>query len=252
MDILYVIGRGSRWNNNELRYSLRSLEKYGRNVGRIFIAGYCPDFINKGKITFIPCPDVFSCKHKNILHCIEKAVALSNIGDEFLLSSDDHFYVAETDFDKYPYFRKKQTLPDHVSPDDPCASYHQSLVSTRKLLAAANLPFNNFSWHGNTHFNKTYFNDPHFVAIRDLSYYMPEGCEPTCMMLNFQYSRAPFEITDRHDRKFAENATEAEFNESIAQRECISCASNVSKSFIVPFLQREFPKRSQYELYDIE
>lgn len=38
MDILYVIGRGSKWENNELRYSLRSLEKNGINVGNIFIA----------------------------------------------------------------------------------------------------------------------------------------------------------------------------------------------------------------------
>lgn len=44
MDILYIVGKGrSLCDNKELRYSLRSLAKYGKNIDRIFVAGYCPE-----------------------------------------------------------------------------------------------------------------------------------------------------------------------------------------------------------------
>lgn len=246
MDILYVIGRGSRWLNNELRYSLRSIEKYGINVGRIYISGYCPDFIDKNTVTFIPCDDMFNRKHNNILRCIEEAVEKSDIGEEFLLSSDDHFYIKPTDFDNYPYFRKAESLPDNFDPDSN-RFYRESLISTYKLLKSCELPVNEFNWHGNTHFNKRLFCEERFQHIRQLAYCLPGGCEPTCLMLNYQLSREPFEITDRNDCKLNENATEADFVRLVGDRECISCASSVNNSFIVKFLEREFPNKSKYE-----
>ena len=57
MDILYVVGRGSTWNNNELKYSLRSIAKNGINVDRVFIVGYIPDFINREEVICLPFED---------------------------------------------------------------------------------------------------------------------------------------------------------------------------------------------------
>lgn len=247
MDILYVIGRGSDWNNNELRYSLRSLEKFGRNIGRVFIVGYCPDFINKAVVTFIPCEDEYDAKHKNILRCIEKAVATSDIADDFLLSSDDHFYIRETDFDNYPIFRKG-VLPAYVKPDDKHHEYTQSLVSTSMVLKAAGLTAHNFSWHGNTHFNKSLFRDPQFEAMCDLSFAMTGGCEPTCLMLNFALAKRPFDWVDRHDRKYGDETTKAEFENGLGERECFSCSSNVMRTYCATYLQQTFPDKSKYEL----
>ena len=247
MDILYVIGRGSRWDNNELRYSLRSIERFGKNIGNVYVVGYCPGFIDKSFVTWIPCTDAYSDKHKNILRCIERAVAQSDISDDFLLSSDDHFYIKDTDFDKYPYFRKG-ALPDHIEPNDTCVSYHTSLVSTYKVLKAAGLTTHKFCWHGNTHFNKTLFNDPQFAAIRDLSYSMTGGCEPTCLMLNFALAKRPFEFVQRHDRKFGDGTDAIEFANGIADgRECFSCSPGVMQSYVAQWLQKNFPKKSHFE-----
>ena len=245
MDILYVIGRGSTWANNELKYSLRSLEKNCKNVGRIFIVGYCPDFIDKKKVTFIPVDDEQDCKHKNIMRCIEVAVEQSNISDDFLYSSDDHFYILPTDFDNYPFFRKPVEMPESY---DNCNAYHKTLASTRMVFEAAGLTTYNFSWHGNTHFNKTLFNEPQFAAIRKISYYMQLGCEPSILMLNYWLSKRPFEITDRADRKFGKEVDRDGFMQGIEGRECISCASDVTKSYIRTYLAETFPDKSKYEL----
>ena len=42
MDVLYYIGAGSMRQNIELRLSLRSLEKHGKNIDRVFLVGNKP------------------------------------------------------------------------------------------------------------------------------------------------------------------------------------------------------------------
>jgi len=47
MDIVYLMGEGySKCNYNELRYSLRSIDKYGKNVDRVYVIGYCPEWLS--------------------------------------------------------------------------------------------------------------------------------------------------------------------------------------------------------------
>ena len=246
MDILYVIGQGSRWENNELRYSLRSIEKNCKGVGRIFIAGYCPDFIDKSKVIFVPVEDQVEhdCKHKRILNCIEQVVENYDISDNFLYSSDDHFYVLPTDFDNYPFFRKSMELPDSYDG----GSYTKSLYSTRLVLEAAGCTAYNFAWHGNTHFNKTLFLEPQFAAMRRMSYLMERGCEPSILMLNYWYTKRPFEITDRGDRKFATDTPKDVLLADVKTRECVSCASDTKNAYIRTYLAQTFPDKSKYEL----
>lgn len=243
MDILYVIGRGSKWDNNELRYSLRSIEKNCKNVGRIFIAGYCPWFINKKNVVYVPVEDKYDCKHKNIMRCIERVVKDYDISDDFLYSSDDHFYVQHIDFDNYPFYRKPYELP---SVEDEKNSYNMTLFHTRKLLLDANLPAYNFSWHGNTHFNKTLFLEPEFMALWNKGYNTPRGIEPSITMLNYWLSRVPFEITVREDIKFPTELVPDMLNNIVKQRECISCASKAPE-LLKRWLMNQFPHKSKYE-----
>ena len=208
----------------------------------MFIVGYCPDFINRDVVTFIKCHDEFDCKHKNIMHCLETAIEKADISDDFLYSSDDHFYIKPADFGNYPYYRKSLELPNKPEGN----SYEKCLTYTRKILLAAGLTAYNFSWHGNTHFNKTMFLSPQFEAMRALSYDMPRGCEPTCLMLNYMLAHRPFEIVDREDNKLPALATKEMFAKGF-DRECISCASNIDGSYLQTFLALNFPNKSKYE-----
>ena len=113
MDILYVIGQGSKHDNLELRWSLRSISKYGANVGNVIVAGFPPDWLSE-KVIKIPVRDKYSYKHSNILRCIEEVVDNNIVAGDFLYSSDDHFYVKQTDFDHYPYYIKSLHLRTSV------------------------------------------------------------------------------------------------------------------------------------------
>ena len=46
MDILYIVGNFSKCDDWEFRFSLRSIDKYGKNIGRVFVCGYCPDWLS--------------------------------------------------------------------------------------------------------------------------------------------------------------------------------------------------------------
>lgn len=237
MDILYIVGKGlSQWQDNELRYSLRSIAKYGRNIDRVYIAGFCPSFVNREAVTYIKVRDeVQGKKHHNILHCILEAVRLSDIGNDFLYSSDDHYYIRPTDFDSYPFFCKG------VLPEKGSGQYQHSLQETRELLETCGLPFLNYSWHGNTHFRRDLIESPRFQKLCKFASLTEEGVEPTCLMLNYWQAVEGFPITEREDYKSSDEDLEKN------GRECISSAAVLDGHSLADFLRAEFPNKCKYE-----
>lgn len=245
MDILYVLGKGSKWDNNELRYSLRSIEKFGKNVGNIYVIGSDPGFLSNN-VTLVKLEDYYSAKHKNILNKICEAIVYTNIGDEFLLSSDDHFYVKETDFDNYPIYCKG-TLPNGVKKKDKAKGYKTSLVSTRRLLEKHGYTYYNFSQHGNTHISKE------AVSLAEKyieeSYNSLQGVEPTCLLLNVLYKHKPFEFIRRSDLKVKSLIEGVEdLKKLIGDREVFSIYDDAIEKGVSEYLQELFPNKSKYEL----
>ena len=245
MDILYVLGKGSRWDNNELRYSLRSIEKFGKNVSNIYLIGEDPGFLSNN-VNLIPFVDFYATKHKNILNNICEAVKRSNISDEFLLSSDDHFYVKETDFDNYPIYCKGN-LPKSYKLHNRLKGYKESLIDTRKLLLSHKCPTYNFSFHGNTHITREAI-----TLAKDIieeSYNTQRGCEPTALLLNVLYAHKPFDFINRKDLKIRDDIKCKEnIPKVIGDREVFSIADSAIDKGVAEFLQELFPNKSKYEL----
>lgn len=94
MDIVYVLGSGSAWSDNELRFSLRSLQKFVTGIDRVFVVGSYPKFLTNA--TFIPYIDRFPCKEKNIMMKLARACGHPELSDQFLHIHDDHFALAPT------------------------------------------------------------------------------------------------------------------------------------------------------------
>lgn len=240
MDILYTLGRGSIWQDNELRYSLRSLAKYGKNINRIFLVGdWCPGFVNRKEVTFIRCSQPYNDKFKNILYSIIYACENSDIAEDFLLSSDDHFYLQPTDFDKYPYWLKNAELPN----SDCISGYKRNLWETRCLLEKYGYETSNYAQHCNTHFVKSILLK-HKDIIEE-SYTLFKGVEATCMMLNILQKERPFKSTLRQDCKIRD-ANSKELKEVLEDRDCFSI-SDRAIPVIEPVLKAEFPEACKYE-----
>ena len=264
MDVLYIVGnRLSQWNNNELRYSLRSIAKNAKGLGRVFIAGYVPEFVDQEAVTCVRVKDQSNVKHVNILRAIDTAIKQTDIGKDddgwFLYSSDDHFYIRETDFAHYPIYWRGEELPKEVKKGDGAASYHTTLVSTRKLLEWCGLPTKHMAWHGNTYFNAALWKEERFQFLLRNAYEMPEGGEPTCMMLNYAWQNGGYvgefngvgeqyiykrrrEVIIRPDYKYAGGNVF-----QVPDREVISAHDNIGTSALAVFLRDMFPKKCRFE-----
>ena len=144
MDILYIIGEGISENDYfDLRCSLRSLEKYGKNFDRVFIAGYCPDWLSTEvvKVPFTqPYPGTIDIveKHLNIQETIRYVVANTDISSEFVVSMSDHFLTRTVDFAQYPFYCRL-TSTGTLIPNKENSNYSKFLKDTRDYLKSKNL-----------------------------------------------------------------------------------------------------------------
>lgn len=237
MDILYIINGPSM----QLRYSLRSIDKYGKNIDRVFICGPTkkPDFLSN--IIYIEHPDDYpgEYKQKNILSSIEYTVLNTDISENFLYSSDDHFYIKETDFNNLPYYYRHNSLNNYSQNN----KWTKSMYDTYLLLNKYNLPYYNFSEHCNTHMFKSIFFE--FKDIIHESYTLENGCEPTSIILNCALSKNMFYPTYRKDIKIKNNS----FNKyKISNEECISTNDLEFIGKTGDYLYNEFNNyKSKYE-----
>jgi hypothetical protein len=104
ISIVIPLGHGSRWNNTELRYCLRSIEKHLTGYGEIFIIGERPEWLHN--IIHIPAIDSDKTYHKerNIFNKIRLAILDERVTEDFLFVNDDHFLLKDYDAGAFPYY----------------------------------------------------------------------------------------------------------------------------------------------------
>lgn len=145
MDVLYVLGKGSKYNNAELRFSLRSLQKFLTGVDRVVIVGERPSFVKN--VEHLPYKEQYSIPDINIYLKIKHACE-NGISDKFLFVNDDHFLLDYFDTEKFPnfaegtvdeYLKKRKALNDYTrrvkraAPgDSPFFDVHTPIVYERK------------------------------------------------------------------------------------------------------------------------
>lgn len=161
MDILYILGEGSAWGNNEIRYSLRSLYNCF-NLERVFVIGTDPHLLSKNVI-FIPYVDLHNrfCNH---YLKVKKVFETTDISDNILLMYDDIFFKRTVDIAEYPYYCEGE-LPIL---DTSRRAYIQSLGNTRKILEKYNKPIIDFSVHCPIIYNRQKFLSLADTAFKDM------------------------------------------------------------------------------------
>ena len=235
IDVFYVLGSGSKWQNNEIRYSMRSLEKYGHNVGQVYIVGQKPSFISD-QVKYIKAADIGTpaCNH---WYKVKRFFVETGIKKACYMM-DDIFFIKDIDLENYPYYSHNE-LPIYNPPDK--NNYHTMIMNTRKELTSENKQLNNFEIHCPIIYEKDKFESleqkfykikskhRHFVGVR--SYY--------CNMNGI-------EGTFCNDMKIREKHMN-DWLERIQTNDCFSTNDAVIKMGIGDWLQKEFPNPSKYE-----
>lgn len=155
MDIVIPLGSGSTWDNNELRYALRSIEKNCTGVGQLWIIGERPDFLIN--VNHIPFEDTRN-KEANIMHKIMRACNEPQVSDDFFFTNDDIFINTGLDIRTLPAFRREISLVDAAKRLG-SGNYAAAVHNTIKALRERFLPINHFDGHVPIIYNKQKFID---------------------------------------------------------------------------------------------
>lgn len=116
IDIVYLLGKGSKYDDIELLISLRSVDTYLKHYRNIYIVGEdVSDIIksdDKHKIINIVVnisKRTFPQKRK-LMKLVNLCKEHEELSENFLLMSDDYIFCAETDARDIPYFYKGQMV----------------------------------------------------------------------------------------------------------------------------------------------
>lgn len=183
-DILYVIGGGAaKLDNKPLRWSLRSLAKFGKNVGRIVVVGSPPKWLSD-RVVKLETVDKTKWKHWNILYCIAEAIRRCGLDKPFLYSSDDHYLCKTADMDLWPRYARGNlyTFQEIVAATNRLpGAYKTSIVATRKLMERLHLSIRRANLHLNTWMDGRYLPEVLRIAEGNSDLSPRFGFEPTCL-----------------------------------------------------------------------
>ena len=93
-DAVFILGSGSRCNDEELTLSMKSLYKYCDSfVRNVYVVGSRPRCnLHAYRYTYLPCVDPYKDSDKNIAYKIRYAIDhIPDLTEDFLLCSDDQF-----------------------------------------------------------------------------------------------------------------------------------------------------------------
>lgn len=245
MDLLYVLGNGSKHDDVELRFSLRSIEKWCKGYDRIFVVGRKPDWLTN--VEFYPCEDDMGAAHKNMMKKILLACNETDISNWFVSQSDDHFYVRPYDFKKTGVYHKGE-IHTMMANQNQSEEYVRSMLDTCEYLKERGYGTLNGSQHCGCLFYKPLIlqlQEELFKPGFDLQY----GIEPSSTMANALVKHMKKKYVYRRDCKVSEFHGEQHLKEIIGDNFCFSIYDRAFQYLILPILKRWYPEPSKYELY---
>jgi hypothetical protein len=140
IDVIYPLGDGTAWGNNELRYSLRSLANVP-NIGDVYVVGIDPGFLSNN-VRFIEHKDRPGYnKDGNIIQKTLLALSASD-NASFLRLSDDHIIMRETD--DWPVYYRREELPKSWAYSN---RWGMRAFAARKKLEERGLPVYDYETH---------------------------------------------------------------------------------------------------------
>jgi len=154
-DVVYVLGTGSPWQDNELRYSLRSVEKYISGIGQIYVVGACPAWLSG--VVHLPYPDRYTCKERNIMLKLAYACGHPDLSETFLHVHDDHFALQPQISRETPYWAGGTLESMARGMTNKKNHWYDAVMNTHNALKANGHATHNFDLHLPMLFNKNLY-----------------------------------------------------------------------------------------------
>ncbi len=240
ISIVIPLGTGSIWfDDQELKYSLRSIEKYLHGVGDVFIVGVVPKWITN--VIHIPAKDEVGVQNraKNIFTKVMLAVNDERVTNDFLFMNDDHFLKHDFIAGEFPYHYRELDMVDTINRIKKLEWWKSLVTNTRDYLIANGKPVKMFDTHCPIIYNKEKFS-----KLQQVDWNVPNGYGIKSLYANINEIEGSY----YPDRKLS-HSDENEYN--LLQK--LKNVLYFSTPPLIPAAQKLiisqlYPKKSKYEL----
>lgn len=157
IDCVYVLGSGSTWADNELRFSLRSLFVNMPDLGNVYVVGRCPAWLTN--VVHLEWPDNYKCKERNIMEKLAYACGHPDLSETFLHVHDDHFMLKPGNGADVPFWHscELEKIGNSVRKKQPSNNWGLAVLNTHAALKEAGHTTKNFDVHFPMLFNKNLY-----------------------------------------------------------------------------------------------
>lgn len=232
MDAVYVLGKGSTWLDNELRYSLRSLERYVSGIRQVWVIGEHPSWLTG--VAHVPFKDSNLCKERNIMDKIMRACVEQDLSDNFLFVNDDHFAIKHQAAEQLPNWHGRE-LSFYEGDSKP---YRIAVGNTARALRARGYGRLNFDIHYPIIYNKNEF--PRVMRMYDW--------ESECYVVKSLYGNTmQLPGTRIEDIKISSPSTNQYLLRALLHRPWFSIGPKAINHNLKALLEALFPQRSRWE-----
>jgi hypothetical protein len=236
VDVVYILSTESKWQDREILFSVRSVERHLKNYRRIFIVGHKPKFFGP-EVIEIPYTDIFHNKARNIMAKILRAASDQRITQRFILMNDDYFLLQDTDGPTYPYYYKC-TLEESMAKNSHNLDYLSHLQATNNLLRSKNVGTLNFDVHFPILYHKRKF--------RDVCFEYDWAVQAGYVMKSVYCNTLGIAGTQIKDCKI--NHSHLYWDKITAGMPCLSVGDRSLNKQFHRFLYDRFPSPSRYEV----
>lgn len=165
VDAVYPLGKGSKLNNEEIRFSLRSLFMHGDNIGKVYIIGEAPKIFEWGeRLIHIPYEDAPRRPYRNVWGKLRAIAGDERISERFIFLNDDFYLLRAFDASNVPNFTQgvdlanrkvgTQTL-ETILMADITRPYDRVLKNTLNALRRLSLPTRIYATHQPVNFERS-------------------------------------------------------------------------------------------------
>ncbi len=254
VDILIPFGLGSAWQNNELRYCLRSIERFATGYERIFVVGDDPGFLSSVTVPvaslgasethalhFYPLKDIACNKQGRIAHKIFWAFQHTDISNTAVLFNDDYVLRAPVDLSKLlPYQRGPLRLAAERQQDP---EYRACLAGTAEALEEAG----KFSLHYDIHLPMQLLRHP-FVDLKLWWQRSLNDKHGFVVKSTYANNVLLWPGPTMRDCKFRHTYTVQEIEAFTQGRFCFSYCDEGLTPTLKQWLTEKFPEKSRFEV----
>ena len=247
IDIVIPLGTESRWQDNELRYTLRAIEKYLTGYRDIYIIGHPRKWLKEKTkvkvdncsvtypgVTFIPAEDNHTEKQRSIYQKILKAAKDDRITGTFAMWNDDHYLLQPLEITniKYWYYSTVERLGQLSG-----GTYQRICINSNNYLMSKGYGNRNFDIHTPILFEKE-----KFVQLE------AENWSLEHIIKSLYCNRWGIEGEEMRDLKFGKPFRREEIRAAIQNRLWFSISEHGTNDAMKDILAELYPEKSKYEI----